>query len=142
MSEEDLPRVAQIEAATFPSPWPIEALGFELTENPFCSAFVMELEDGIAAYAFVWVIYEQAHLVNIAVAEEHRGAGLGEALLVHVLRHSKGQGAERIHLEVREGNVAAIRLYEKYGFEIIGRGENYYSDGTPALFMEAELKEP
>lgn len=139
MAPEDLDQVAAIEVATFPAPWPKEALEHELLRNPFCSSFVTEADGEVVAYAYVWVIYDQAHLINIAVGESHRGVGAGEGLLVHVLRHVKSQGAQRIHLEVREGNEAAITLYRKHGFEILGRGDSYYADGEAALFMEAEL---
>ncbi len=139
MTHDDLDRVAAIEAATFPNPWPLEALAYELEKNPFCASFVVEHAGEVAGYAFVWVIYDQAHLINIAVSGESRGQGLGEALLVHVLRHASGQGAAQVHLEVREGNAAAVGLYERYGFQVIGRADRYYSDGTPALFMEASL---
>lgn len=139
MAEEDLGRITALEAATFPSPWPYEALAFELKQNPFCNAFVTELAGEVVAYAFLWVMYDQSHLINIAVAEDRRGRGLGEALLLHCLRHARLNGCRRMHLEVREGNTAAITLYEKHGFLCRGRQKNYYSDGTPALFMEAEL---
>jgi len=139
MSPDDLDEVSAIESATFPNPWPRESLQHELADNPFCSAFVIELDGRVAGYAYVWVIYEYAHLINFAIAEDLRGLGHGERLLVHVLRHAKASGALKIHLEVRENNEAAIRLYEKHGFEALGRGESYYADGTAALFMEAEL---
>jgi len=139
MAPQDLDVVAAIEAATFPNPWPRDSLEYELLENPFCSAFIIEADERVAGYAYVWVIYEYAHLINFAIEEELRGKGYGEQLLVHLLRHAKSSGAQRIHLEVRENNEAAIRLYEKHGFTALGRGERYYSDGTAALFMEAVL---
>jgi len=139
MAPDDLAEAAAIEAATFPSPWPIESLEYELFENPFCSAFVLEAGGRVAAYAFLWVVHEYAHLVNIAVEGGLRRLGYGERLLVHLLHYAKSNGACRIHLEVRENNEAAISLYQKYGFTILGRGENYYTDGTAAVFMEAEL---
>lgn len=142
MAQEDLDPVAEIEAQSFPNPWPREALAHELLRNPFCSSFVAERDGAVAGYAFLWVIFEEAHLVNIAVAPAHRGLGLGEALLVHTLRHSRAQGAEAIHLEVRETNGPAIALYRKYGFRILGRADRYYTDGTPAIFMEADLPAP
>jgi ribosomal-protein-alanine N-acetyltransferase len=141
MAEEDLGAVVAIESATFPNPWPYEALAFELKQNPFCAAFVTELSDEVVAYAYLWVMYDQSHLINIAVAEGHRGEGLGEAMLLHCMRHARLNGCRRIHLEVRENNAAAIALYEKHGFLLRGRQKNYYNDGTPALFMEAELAE-
>jgi ribosomal-protein-alanine N-acetyltransferase len=139
MSEEDIPAVSAIEAVTFPAPWPFEALAFELGQNPFCKAFVADDGGRVAGYAFLWVIYERAHLVNIAVHPERRGLGIGEALLLHVLRRARREGAEWIHLEVRADNTAAIGLYEKHGFVAVGRYPRYYSDGSDALNMEREL---
>ncbi len=139
MAPEDLDAVAAIEAQSFPNPWPREALAHELLQNVYCSSFVAEWEGAVAGYAFLWVIYDEAHLVNVAVAPERRGRGLGEALLVHVLRHAKAQGATGIHLEVRETNAPAITLYLRYGFRVLGRADRYYTDGTPAIFMEADL---
>jgi len=139
MGDGDLDAVSAIEAVTFPDPWPRHALGYEALHNPVCSSFVIEAEGSVAGYAFLWVIFEQAHLINIAVADSRRGRGYGEALLVHVLRHARSQGAEVIHLEVRETNEAAVALYLKYGFTVLGHRDRYYSDGAPALFMEASL---
>lgn len=139
MAVEDLIEVAAIEEATFPNPWPLHSLEDQLLENPFCSSFVLEAGGQVAGYAYLWVVHEYAHLVNIAIAEELRGLGHGEKLLVHVLHYAKSSGARRVHLEVRENNEPAIALYKKYGFSALGRGENYYTNGTAALFMEAEL---
>ena len=139
MREADLGRVSGIESATFPSPWPYESLEYEFARNPFCASFVAESEGRVVGYAFLWLIYEQAHLINVAVDEACRGRGFGEALLFHVMSYARQNGAEHIHLEVRENNVPAIALYERYGFKRLGRGENYYSDGTAAIFMEAVL---
>jgi ribosomal-protein-alanine N-acetyltransferase len=139
MEPADLDAVAAIEGAVFPNPWPREALAHELLNNPFCAAFTAEVEGAVAGYAFVWVIYEQSHLINVAVDERFRGRGLGEALLVRVLRHAETSGALSIHLEVREVNTAAIALYKKYGFAILGRVDKYYADGAAALMMEAPI---
>ncbi len=139
MREDDLPEVAAIEEASFPNPWPLEALRHELAQNPFCRAFVAEEEGRVAGYAYLWVIFEQGHLINIAVHPRFRGRGLGEALLRRVLREAVGQGARAVHLEVRERNAPAIALYRKHGFQVLGRVEKYYSDGAAALMMEKVL---
>ncbi len=139
MCQDDLQAVSAIEAATFPNPWSIDALAFELNQNPFCAAFIIELSSEVAGYAFVWVMYDQSHLINIAVAEPFQGHGHGERLLRHVMRYARANGALEMHLEVRETNLAAIALYEKYGFAVRGRQASYYQDGTPALFMQASL---
>lgn len=142
MAEGDLGEVAAIEAACYPDPWPYEALAFELKENSFCHCFVAEEAGAVAGYAFLWVVYEMAHLINIAVAEEYRGRGFGEGLLRHSLEVARGSGAEVLHLEVRVTNAAAIALYHKYGFTVRGRQESYYKDGTAAFLMEAALAPP
>ena len=142
MEEGDLPAVAVLEEASFPNPWPLEALRHELTANPFCRAFVVEEAGGVAGYAYLWVIFEQGHLINIAVHPNLRGRGLGEALLLRVLREAVAQGARVVHLEVREENAPAIALYRKHGFEVLGRVERYYSDGAAALMMEKSLEIP
>jgi [ribosomal protein S18]-alanine N-acetyltransferase len=142
MGEDDMEAISAIEAVTFPDPWPRSALAHEALRNPYCSASVIEQDGEVAGYAFCWVVFEQAHLINIAVAIEHRGEGLGEALLVHVLRQARAQGAEAMHLEVRDANEAAIGLYFKYGFEVLGRKDKYYGDGAAALMMHKDLTKP
>lgn len=142
MAEEDLPEITAIEAVTFPDPWSYEALAFELKQNPFCRCFVAEEDGAVAGYAFVWVVYEMAHLINIAVRGESKGKGYGEALLRHVLERARREGAQAIYLEVRINNGPAIALYRKYGFAERGTKESYYRDGTAALLMEAPLSPP
>jgi ribosomal-protein-alanine acetyltransferase len=142
MSEADLEAISAIEAATFPDPWPRSALAHEAVRNPYCSASVIEEEGTVAGYAFCWVVFEQAHLINIAIAPGLRSRGLWEALLVHVMRHATAQGAEVMHLEVRDENHAAIALYLKYGFTILGRKDKYYGDGAAAILMKKDLTKP
>ncbi len=139
MRKEDLLEVSAIETATFPNPWSLDALAFELGQNPFCAAFTLDLSAAIIGYAFLWVMYEQSHLINIAVAATFQGQGHGEHMLRHVMRYARANGAQEMHLEVRETNAAAIALYRKYGFVVRGHQDNYYQDGTPALFMQASM---
>lgn len=139
MEEADMGAISAIESVTFPDPWPRSALAHEALRNPYCSASVLEQDGEVVGYAFCWVVFEQAHLINIAVAPERRGRGLGEALLVHVLRQARAQGAEAMHLEVRDTNEAAIALYLRYGFEVLGRRDKYYGDGAAALMMHKDL---
>ncbi|MCC5854435.1 MAG: ribosomal protein S18-alanine N-acetyltransferase [Idiomarina sp.] len=82
-----------------------------------------------------YVLHEvagEATLMNIAVAPQHRGKGLGSALLNDLLyrlshyHHGKLQLAAPVFLEVRESNESAIRLYERFGFKQLGVRPNYY----------------
>ncbi len=139
LTAEDLDEVCRIEVETFPCPWSRDTFLQEMAQYPYCSSFAVTLGDRFVGFAILWILYEQAHLLNIALDRSFRGRGYGEYFLRHLLRYSRQMGADFIHLEVREDNEAAIGLYRKYGFEILGRQENYYSDGIGALLMNAKL---
>ncbi|MEJ2369116.1 MAG: ribosomal protein S18-alanine N-acetyltransferase [Acidobacteriota bacterium] len=139
MVQGDLQQIFRIEVETFPNPWPFRALQFELVQNPYCHAFVMDLGGEISGYAFLWIMFEQSHLVNIAFRKADRGRGLGERMLIHLMNYARANGSQEMHLEVRETNEAAIALYRKHEFRVLGRQDRYYQDGTPALFMQADL---
>jgi ribosomal-protein-alanine N-acetyltransferase len=67
-------------------------------------------------------------LENIAVHPSMRRQGIGRRLLSALLNHARLVGAGRILLEVRESNVAAIRLYESCGFVVLGNRREYYGN--------------
>jgi len=66
------------------------------------------------------------HILTIDVSPAHRRKGIATRLLQEIERIFKEKGVGVCHLEVREDNVAAIRLYRKSGYRIIGRLKNYY----------------
>ena len=65
-------------------------------------------------------------MLNITIKPESQGNGYGLALLDHLMQQAKARDAEVTFLEVRESNQSAARLYERYGFNEIGRRKNYY----------------
>lgn len=68
------------------------------------------------------------HIMTIDVAPSCRRMGVGQRLMEETEVIFKQKGAEEIRLEVREGNVAAIALYEKLGYKRISRLANYYGE--------------
>ena len=65
-----------------------------------------------------------------------RGLGLGEWMLTRLLETGQALGARVATLEVRPSNRVARSLYEKYGFQEVGRRRRYYSDnGEDALIL-------
>lgn len=135
MEKKDLAEVNEIEQESFESPWPPEAIAFELEQNPFCSSFVIELNGSVGAYAFLWVIDKDSHLINIAVKGDARGRDIGGYFMKQLISFAKKKGAERMRLEVREKNAGAVNLYYKFDFEVIGSEKKYYSNGDDALIM-------
>ena len=96
-----------------------------------------EEEDKILGYLGIWMSPDSADLCNIAVAQEYRHMQLGQCLLREGISQAVARGAERMLLEVRESNEAAIKLYRHNGFEEISRRRGYYSKPTEdALLMQ------
>ena len=54
---------------------------------------------------------------DIAVLAEHRGLGVGHALLKAAEEHARSRGCCKLTLEVLSGNVPAMRSYKRFGFE-------------------------
>lgn len=135
MRKSDISEVDAIERGSFENPWPTEALLFELEQNVFCNSFVMEVRERVAAYAFLWVVDEDSHLINIAVEKGMRRSGLGSLFMRRLIMFAEECAAKRMRLEVRAGNEAAVSLYLKFGFRITGREKAYYSNGEDALVM-------
>jgi ribosomal-protein-alanine N-acetyltransferase len=80
----------------------------------------------LLGYFLVMQVVDEAHLLNVAVAEEWQGQGLGRFLLNQSVACARGLGMESMLLEVRPSNVRALGIYERYGFEQIGRRKGYY----------------
>ena len=93
----------------------------------------------VLGFAGIWMAVEEAHLVTIAVRQDYRRRGLGELLLIGALDLAAGLRASTVFLEARVSNVAAKRMYDKYGFVLSRIRKAYYSDnGEDALEMAVE----
>jgi ribosomal-protein-alanine N-acetyltransferase len=140
----DLPGVQLIEHASFSTPWPAHAYRQELEGNRLAHYLVVTLDRAIVAYGGIWIMVDEAHITTFAVHPGFRRRGIGERLLIALLDLSLARMAREATLEVRLSNIAARRLYEKYGFRPVGIRPRYYSDdGEDALIMTTEpLAEP
>jgi len=128
MERADVSRVHEIECTCFRSPWSKLALLGEL-RNDVAHYLVMVAEDGvICGYGGMWVLFEEAHVTNVAIMPEYRGKGRGKRLMRAMMRHAVKRGAEKMTLEVRESNTVAQNLYAGLGFEQNGFRPGYYSD--------------
>ena len=87
-------------------------------------------------YGGMWLILDEAHITNIAVHPEHRRRGVGRLLMETLMKEAVILKMERMTLEVRVSNKAAISLYKSLGFEEGGIRKGYYSnDREDALIM-------
>jgi len=126
MRPADVARVAELEAASFSTPWRASTFA-TLLERPGAELLVLDqAEAGVIGYAVLWCILDQGELANIAVDRAWQGRGLGSRLLTHTLDAARERGVETVYLEVRESNEAALRMYGRFGFSQVAVRRDYY----------------
>jgi ribosomal-protein-alanine N-acetyltransferase len=138
MTMADVQDVLRIEHLSFPSSWPRNAFSAELNDNKLAHYFVGRIGSELIAYGGIWVILEDSHVTTIAVHPDWRGRCYGEEIFARMLSEAAAHEAAWMTLEVRKSNVAAQRLYQKYGFAVIAQRPAYYNDNhETALVMWA-----
>lgn len=142
MAVADIDEVHALEQRVFPHPWSRANFADSLASG--YDAWVVRGADGaIAGYFLVMYAVDEAHLLDVAVASDRQGQGLGRHLLDQVAARSRGQGMESVLLEVRPSNLRALEVYRKYGFVEIGRRKGYYpaheGQREDAIVMRLEL---
>ncbi|MBE6918512.1 MAG: ribosomal-protein-alanine N-acetyltransferase [Ruminococcaceae bacterium] len=127
MNADHLESIERLERICFSRPWNRRMLAEEL-ENQ-CAAFLVA-EDGesgeVLGYAGLLVVADEGYITNVAVFPEYRRCGIAAKILEVYLNFAKANQLAFVTLEVRPTNTAAIALYQRYGFEEVGRRKNYY----------------
>jgi ribosomal-protein-alanine N-acetyltransferase len=118
-------RLVPLERRCFTDPWSQEAFE-ELFASPFGHGLIAERLGVIEGYLVARAVAGEGEILNLAVAPEVRGQGLGALLLEAALERLMAAGAREVFLEVREGNAPAQALYHRRGFRAIGRRARYY----------------
>ena len=138
----DAQRLAQLHAASFHRGWGESEFESMITER---NTLVHRLRLGrkIVGFAVSRIGADEAEILSIAIDADERGRGLSRNLLLTHLGHLAGRGVRRIFLEVEENNAAALRLYQRCGFAVVGRRERYYQQASGeqlnALLMSRDL---
>ncbi|MCR4436221.1 MAG: ribosomal protein S18-alanine N-acetyltransferase [Clostridiales bacterium] len=136
MTVEQLDEVMEVENLCFKIPWSRNSFIEELTGNKFAMYFTAGVNGKIVGYAGMWKVFDEGHITNVAVHPEFRRSGVGSALIEYLIETAKENGIARMTLEVRRSNLAAQKLYRKYGFKECGTRKAYYADNSEdALIM-------
>jgi len=138
MTPADMDRVLAIEQEVQRYPWTRGNFADALNSGYVCR--VHETENGeIQGYAILMAAVEEAELLNIGVATTRQRLGLGRAMLAEMLHIARERDLQRVFLEVRSSNVAALSLYRRAGFSEIGVRRAYYhnADGSEDAVMMA-----
>ena len=136
----DLDDLMEIEATAYGDHhWSRDSFASELN-NKLAKYYVAKNNsDKLVAYLGVWNIIDETHITTIAVHQDYRRKKIGEALIAKMLEDCYNNFIKYITLEVRESNIPAINLYQKYGFKSLGTRKGYYQDnGEDALIMWTE----
>ncbi len=140
MTRADLPAVLELERGGFSHPW-TEAMFVAELDNPQARVDLLHLDGWLAAYLCSWFLCGELHVLNVATAPAFRRRGLARRLLAEAMDRCRPLGLERVLLEVRVSNAAAIALYESHGFRRDGVRKRYYPDGEDALLMTLIIPE-
>jgi len=128
MTVDDVPAAHEIDILSFTLPWPERSIRFEVTGNPAARCWVAELDNRLVGMLILWMIVDEAHIATVATHPDYRRQGIAKNLLIATLNSAYEQGAKSALLEVRAGNLAALKMYQAFGFEEVGRRERYYKD--------------
>ncbi len=142
MQKKDIDAVYEIECLSFRTPWSRGSLASEL-KNEVARYRVLCLDGRVAGFCGMWVLFDEAHITNIAIHPDFRGRGLGKYLLFRAMEAAIAYGAESMTLEVRETNTVAQAMYASFNFSRQGYRRGYYSDTGEGAFLlwNRELKQ-
>ena len=121
----DAPAIAAIEAVCFSSPWSLAQIEDEIGKGN-ALFFVAESGGSVCGYVSAEDICGECYMNNLAVSVEYRRRGIADTLMRTLTDAVKSRGCEFLTLEVREGNVPARKLYETFGFSLVGVRKNFY----------------
>ena len=140
MTSPYIDQVEEIEKACFPDPWSRKIIEETLAE-PNTTNLVAQAPDGaVLGYISFTAILDEGGINNIAVRPSCRMQGIASSLLDAFHRYARDHNLAYLLLEVRPSNRSAAALYEKFGYQEVGRRKNYYlNPKEDAVIMRLEL---
>lgn len=132
MRASDAREIAEIEKHTFSLPWSESSLA-ALSCAPNAIARVAESGGRVVGYYSLYRSFDEGDVNNIAVTEDMRGQGIGNALMRDMLEQCGQAGIDRLFLEVRASNKTARALYEKFSFKQYSLRKKYYDGEEDAV---------
>ena len=124
MTLDSLDAVMAIEQSAYGHPW--SRGNFRDSLNPLFDAQCLWLEDELLGYFLAMRGFEEMHLLNITVAPARQGQGWAHMMLDALVLMSRQEGAQWLWLEVRQSNLRALAVYERYGFRQVSIRKDYY----------------
>ena len=130
----DIKKASEIETENFPHPWEYEDFLKQSKDKNYLF-LVAKRGESVIGYISIAIVLDEASINTIAVKKESRRQGAAQ-LLINESAKKLSERCAFLTLEVRKSNTAAISLYGKLGFEIVGERPRFYRDpDEDALLM-------
>jgi ribosomal-protein-alanine N-acetyltransferase len=124
MTTDDIDQIMHIEPHIYSHPWTRGNFVDSLISG--YSSWVLLDDAKIIGYSLMMMVLDEAHLLNLSIAQAYQKRGFGRLLLEHMISIAKKYGAANMFLEVRPSNISAIALYENIGFNEMAVRRAYY----------------
>lgn len=134
MTESDLKYFESALTSEFDEFWSYKILEQDF-KNENAKYYIAKKDDEIVGFFGLMIVFDEATIMNIVTKKNKRNLGIGSKLLEKIIDLSKEKSLKSITLEVDEENKPAIKLYEKYKFEVVGKRKNYYHNDNAAILM-------
>jgi [ribosomal protein S18]-alanine N-acetyltransferase len=136
ISVDEIESILMLDRLCFGGLWSIDSYRRELTNDNshfmgiFGAKVLEPATNGMIGFGCFWAILDEAHITLLGIHPHYQRQGLGKLLLTGLLDKARSIDMARSTLEVRASNQGAIDLYEKYGFQTVGRRKKYYQDNN------------
>lgn len=124
MEEHDLPTVLEIEKRAYDYPWSLS--GFENSLDRGLNYLFCKENSETLGYCCILPVLDEAHLLNLCISPDYQRQGIAKQAMLKLLELLKESDFKIVFLEVRESNIAALKLYKKLGFTEDGIRKDYY----------------
>ena len=138
MKSEHIDGMVEVEEQCFNSGYAKKTFEKEL-ENKIARYFVALYHGKVVGYAGYWNACGVADIIDVATHTDYRRKGIGQGLVKCLVDACREDGVSELNLEVRVSNTAAIGLYEKMGFSMVGKRKNYYENKEDAYLMQIDF---
>lgn len=139
ITKSDANELSRLDEKCFSSPWS-ESSFLREASNPLAQYVIAKTDEKIIGYAGFWQVVDEGQITNIAVLEEYRRQKIAQQMLERLIQKAKEKQISVLSLEVRESNLPAINLYEKFDFKKVGIRKDYYKKPTEnAVLMDLIL---
>ena len=122
----DVEILREMEEELFHPPYQKTDLEYFIGENSFTRALILQDEKEVVGFGLLWLLFEQAEIVQIGIRKKYQSQGYGKKLLEYMLALARRAGCENVTLEVRVSNNKARDFYHKFGFIQLATRANYY----------------